>query len=369
MRKSILASFTVAALAALLLTGCEREIDMTGRPVEFSAEISDDLTDTRSFMPETRVVYGVEASGAQALDWLTGDRITIYCAQCKEKSSVYRVKEIAQGSTTDMNSYAGIEDAGVAGLCWGTGQHMFYAVYPCTDTDGSAATITGKDITGVIPATQSFTGITGTNAKTVAPDMKNMYMVSKAGPFTPSTSSVTLTFKPLSTALGFTITNKFEDTKSDMKVNSISLVSTGHALNGGFAVDMDQNGSYGRPKTTLASGTTAADNGTVTISFSTPVTIKYGETLNFTFFLNPGNDTEVNDLTFVINGTNAGNSKTFTRRAKLEDKDGHGVTFKTHQKTSISGLMVPEGVKWTINYNQILVTSWDNGIEDDLDME
>ncbi|MCQ2127630.1 MAG: hypothetical protein MJZ06_09390, partial [Bacteroidaceae bacterium] len=78
MRTSILASFTVAALAALLLTGCERKKDMTGRPVEFSAGISDGRPESG-----TRVVYGeITGTGTtQSLDWEIGDKLTIYCAQ------------------------------------------------------------------------------------------------------------------------------------------------------------------------------------------------------------------------------------------------------------------------------------------------
>ncbi|MCQ2127639.1 MAG: fimbrillin family protein, partial [Bacteroidaceae bacterium] len=327
----------------------------------------------------TRVVYGeITGTGtkSQSLDWEIGDKLTIYCAQCtKVQTDVESAKHVSDYVVTEVDpdetgsdSYAAIGNPGpdVEGLQWGDDvEHVFYAVYPKTS-------ISGRTITGTIPQIQSVKSVSETASKVAAPYMTSMYMVSKTVvPASKVGDDVTLVFQPLTTALEFTVTNKFDDTFSAMIVNSISLVSTGHALSGGFAVDMDQNGSYGRPKTTLASGTTVADDNTVTIDFGDdPVTVAYGKTLTFTFFLNPGNEEdEVNDLTFVINGTNAGNSETFTRRAKLEDKDGHGVTFKTHQKTRISGLMVPEGVKWTINYNQILVTSWDNGIEDDLDME
>ena len=390
MRTSIFASFTVAALAALLLTGCERAVNMTGKPVEFSAGISDGRSES-----ETRVVYG-EISGEgtskkQPLEWVVDDHITISCAQCESKTiSDYKVTGVT-GPDEDLKSYASIVNAETdgIGLRWGTGSHTFYAVYP--KADGTGTTINGKDINGVIPATQGFTEVSGTDDQIVAPDMNNMYMVSKAGTYEPDASPVTLVFKPLSTALEFTITNKFEDTESAMIVNSISLVSTGHALSGGFAVDMDDtNGGdgyhHGRPKTTLAGGTTAADNNTVTIDFGdAPVTVAYCKTLNFTFFLNPGNEDEVDDLTFVISGTNSFDNSPFTRRAKLEYKTGDGVTIPTHQKTRISGLMVPEGIGWIFDptvqsWNQSstgidpmpetdgtpFVTSWDTDIDDEL---
>ncbi|MCQ2127623.1 MAG: hypothetical protein MJZ06_09355 [Bacteroidaceae bacterium] len=395
MRKSVFATFTAAAAvaAALLLTGCERAVNMTGKPVEFSAGISDGRSESG-----TRVVYGeITGTGtkSQSLDWEIGDKLTIYCAQCtKVQTDVESAKHVSDYVVTEVDpdetgsdSYAAIGNPGpdVEGLQWGDDvEHVFYAVYPKTS-------ISGRTITGTIPQIQSVKSVSETASKVAAPYMTSMYMVSKTVvPASKVGDDVTLVFQPLTTALEFTVTNKFDDTFSAMIVNSISLVSTGHALSGGFAVDMDQNGSYGRPKTTLASGTTVADNNTVTIDFGEdPVTVAYGKTLNFTFFLNPGNDTEVDDLTFVINGSNAGNSETFTRRAKLENSSKVGIIIPTHQKTIISGLMVPEGVAWTVNYtptveqwnnggntpsnpeplvddSQPVVTSWDTDIDDEL---
>ncbi|MCQ2127620.1 MAG: fimbrillin family protein [Bacteroidaceae bacterium] len=373
MRTSILASFTVAALAALLLTGCERKKDMTGRPVEFSAEIYCSDPFSRSGLPQTRVAYGVESGTSQAINWMDGDMITIYCAKCDgKKSALYGVQDIEVASTDNMDSYAGIENAESdgEGLQWGTGQHTFYAVYPGVIT-GAGSTISGKDVTGSIPAIQTAGTISGTDNKTVSPDMKNMYMVSKAGTYEPDASPVTLIFQPLTTVLEFTVTNKFDDTGSAMNVSSISLISDHHALDGGFSVDMDQSGLYGRPKTTLAYGLAATGHNKVTLNFSPSVSIAHDRTLTFTFFLNPGNTADqVNDLTFEIKGTNAGTSAPFTRRAMLKDKDDHGVIFETHKKTRVTGIMVPEGVQWTVNYSDPIVAYWKTGIDDeDLQLE
>ena len=366
MSKSIFATFTaaVAVAAALLLTGCERAIDMAGKPVSFAAGISDGASG-----PKTRVAYGVETPGAQAIDWIEGDRITIYCAQCENKqSAVYKVQDITEATTGNMISYAGLANAESdgAGLRWGTGDHTFYAVYPGTDTDGATVTIQGKDITGSIPATQGFTGVTGTDAaKVVAPDMRNMYMTAKKEVSADNVDGdVELDFKPLTTVLEFTVTK--EDSEKTIDISSISLTSAAHALSGGFKVDMDVTGLYDspndRPKTELGleGGQTVADCNTVTINFgSNPVELKKDQSLTFTFFLNPGNATEVDDLTFEIKGTNAGTSEEFTRRAKLEKKDKSKVTFPTHKKTRITGIMVPEGIDW------LLVSI--NGVEERLD--
>ena len=367
MRKSIIATFTaaVAVAAALLLTGCERAIDMTGKPVSFAAGISDAGPFSRSGQPQTRVSYGRYASDntSQALDWQEGDHITIYCAQCENKqSAMYKVQDITEATTGNMVSYAGLANAESdgAGLRWGTGAHTFYAVYPQASATAPVTTIAVNVITGTIPASQGNKGVTGTDAKVVAPDMRNMYMTAKAGPYEPESDDVTLDFKPLTTVLEFTITNKFDDHKKDMVVQSVSLVSATHALNGSFSADLDDTGLYERPKTTLAGETTAADNNTVTINFGN-VTVAYGKTLNFTFFLNPGNEDEVDDLTFVIKGINSFDNSPFTRRAKLEYKTGDGVIIPTHKKTRISGLMVPEGIGWIFDPT---VQSWDQSSSD-----
>ena len=382
MRTRIFASFTVAALAALLLTGCERKKDMTGRAVEFSAGISDNSADTRSGQPGTRVVYGeITGTGtnSQSLDWEIGDKLTIYCAQCtKVQTDVESAKHVSDYVVTEvdpdetgLDSYAAIGNPGpdVEGLQWGDDvEHVFYAVYPKTS-------ISGRTVTGTIPQIQSVKSVSETASKVAAPYMTSMYMVSKTVvPASKVGDDVTLVFQPLTTALEFTVTNKFDDNKQNMVVKSVTLVSDSHVLNGGFKVDMDDtNGGagyhHGRPKTTLTlTGDIADADKTVTMDFGDGIAVPYEGTLTFTFFLNPGNATEVDDLTFEISGTNKCGDSPFTRRARLEDKNGTGVTFPTHQKTRIGGVMVPESIGWEIQ-GKLSVVPWTTDIEKDVTME
>lgn len=369
-------------MAALLLTGCERKKDMTGRPVEFSAGISDNSADTRSGQPGTRVVYGeITGTGtkSQSLDWEIGDKLTIYCAQCtKVQTDVESAKHVSDYVVTEVDpdetgsdSYAAIGNPGpdVEGLQWGDDvEHVFYAVYPKTS-------ISGRTITGTIPQIQSVKSVSETASKVAAPYMTSMYMVSKTVvPASKVGDDVTLVFQPLTTALEFTVTNKFDDNKENMVVKSVTLVSDSHVLNGGFKVDMDDtNGGagyhHGRPKTTLTlTGDIADADKTVTMDFGDGIAVPYEGTLTFTFFLNPGNATEVDDLTFEISGTNKCDDSPFTRRARLEDKDGKGVKFPTHQKTRIGGVMVPESIGWEIQ-GELSVVPWTTDIKKDVTME
>ena len=351
----------VFSAVAAVFAGCERMSMLSGTPVKFNAGVSVYRA------ASTKVTYGPADSPAssQPIEWEEDDLITIYCDECEDtKVAGYVVTEV-QPEGSESNSYASIDNANGNGLVWDEGEHMFYALYPGVNTTGVSATINKNDITGSIPATQTFGSVTGPDDKFVTPNMNYMFMTAKNSiEADESGTPVFLDFKPLSTALEFTITNGFEESEKAMKINSISLISAGHALSGGFAVDMDETGRYGRPKTTLSAAVADADK-KVTISFGdSPVEIAYGKTLNFTFFLNPGNATEVNDLTFEIKGINTNDDEPFTRRAKLEDKTGTGVTFHTHQKTRISGIMVPEAIAWEIE-GEITVTNWINETEQD----
>ena len=422
MRKSIFATFTaaVAVAAALLLTGCERAIDMTGRPVSFAAGISDGASG-----PKTRVAYGVETSGAQAIDWIEGDHITIYCEACEDKKiAMYEVQDVKKASAADMHSYAGLVNAESdgAGLRWGTGEHTFYAVYPSPEEDRSitigigpysdggtrssvAKSISNNIVTAAIPSRQKVIGsVTESDGIwTATPDLTNMLMTAKST-YSAETGipdgSVFLDFKPLTTVLEFTI--KKEDSDLVMDISSVSLTSEGHALSGRFKVDMDVNGKYtttgtwctegsGRPETTLASATPSEADRKVTINFGSPVKLAKEQSLTFTFFLNPGND--VDDLTFSISGTVGKDGETkesFNRKTALKKSDGTGVAFPTHQKTRISGLMLPDAIAWTVTYaptvqswnqsgtgidpmpetdGEPFVTSWDTEINEELTLE
>jgi len=347
----------------LSLSACDTLENLSGTNVSFNARVTD------SAFGKTKVAYGDAASAAtsQSILWNNGDLLTVYCGECIGLNVLdYRIS----GSATKASAYqqAKIEGVDSKNLAWGSGLHTFYALSPGVNTSGVSATINGNEITGTIPSIQAYTSITGTTAKVVEPDMKNMFLVAKTM-VSGASSSVSLDFQPLSTALEFTVTNKFDENQKAMRVNSVSLVSSAHALSGEFAVDMDaKGGRYNRPLTTLPVGIDMATSKTVSIQFSSPVNVGYEETLNFTFFLNPGNATEVNDLTLVIRGYMGDSAVEFTRSAHLETSTGSGITFETHKKTRISGLLVPETVAWDIN-GALSIVSWTSDINSNVSLE
>lgn len=356
-------SAALLAVAALFVLSCERISfqDLVGTEVNFSVSSS----------PRTKASYGSYVGtgsepSLQNIEWSTSDRIRVYCAQCSgDKYANYQVSTV-HPSGTASNSFAQISHLGTHGLLWGTGSHTFYAVHPDPSQISGASLNTSSAVCIINPDQRGTGTVTGTADKVVPPDMRYLWMSAK-NTLTelPDDGDVVLNFKPLTTVLEFTVENGFEDTNSAMNITAISLKSDEFYIAGSFNVNMDQDGRYTgdnkRPKTSIPTGLNRADCDSVYINFgSAPVSVAYGKTLTFTFFLNPGNAYDVDDLTFEIRGKNAGNNATFIRSCRLEDKDGLGIEFSSHKKTRITGLLVPEGVTWGIN-GQIVVSPWLDG--------
>ena len=380
MRKSIFATFTaaVAVAAALLLTGCERAIDMTGRPVSFSAVAMDYAAGTRSNLPDTRVIYGdITGTGTktQAIEWIKGDLITIHSPQCTriqsdgdKQTCEYIVTEV--GSDDASQAGIGLPYYIAEGLQWnGEGAYTFYALYPGMDTEGMTgnAIVAGEHvtITGTIPAVQGYGTITGETGKVVPPDMRNMYMAAKTDIDASKVGDdVELDFKPLTTAVELTVINQ---SKAQLELKSVSLTSASQALNGNFTADMDDITS-GYPSCLRTGGTVTDGDRTVAISFDNAITLAYDAddidkcgSLTFTFFLLPTQD--VDDLTFTF--TKSDDSRLSIR---LGYQDGTGIVFPQFKKTQIKGLLLPEGAQLFVRYDGSL-DSWTDGSEIPMTLE
>lgn len=374
----------------------------------------------------------------ERIDWQAGDLIRIYCGQVSEPSDKFADYRVTNDITAVGSiSKARIEGVGGAGLRWGEGAHTFYAVFPSPESGGAvtgigvspymsagvkssvATSINGATVTADLPALQAFIGgITETPSGSgnfiAAPDLKNMLMTAKNGPFTetpgiPEAPEVFLSFIPLSTAIKFTIEN---GTGSDLNLESVSLISGNYkanapALNGEFTVNLDNMSkpadvkpfddseftiSYLNeyPECTGTGDTGDLSLRTASIDFSGGtdgyLTIARGKTLTFTFFLVPTHHFE--DLTFKL--TKSDGSWMSTRLGYI---DGDGIFFPKFKKTTVTGLLVPEGAQWNVKYDsevlpwnangdggnvdlsypgsseRAFVTGWETGISSGIDLD
>ncbi len=398
--KKISLSITVLALTALALaTSCQKDSSaipfVPGDQVRFSVG---------SAGTGTKAVYsGAGTSTIERIDWQEGDQIRIYCAQVSEPECKYADYAVTKVSAKEAISEADIAVTEGEGLVWGEETHTFYGVYPSPEEAGSvtasisispynpvelkssvSTSISGATVQANLTDGQDIIGgITKSgSAWTAAPDLKNMLMTAKSADYSPATGipggTVFLRFTPLTTAIQFTITNS---TGAELDLTKVQLISGNGKtsaepiISGAFSVNMDATGiaagtvvqpftdsdfkiTYSRdyPECTAVktSSTDQDADRTLTISVGTgtaPLAMAVGETLTCTFFLIPIHD--FRDLTFKL--VKADGS---WMSARLGYTDGSGIFFPRHMKSTVTGLLVPEGAQWTVYYSPS-VTSWD----------
>ena len=428
--KTLRRPFAGAALCALALagalsvTGCRKQgiPASKGDGVLFSASVSGSESGTKTAYSGVRDKEKPEI--AESILWQTGDEIRIWCAECSEPTTEtyggadHWADYTVTPDETNKNKAKIATRTGTVGLRWSEAEsmptHYFYAVYPSPgislkDDTWSLGTIsTGTEkatpftFTGHIPASQAISGDLTTgkdpsdntkNLTVAAPDMKNLYMVSKAeakpvtetGTKAGEENSVFLNFRPLSTAIQFTIQNDMTAEGAMMQVDYVKIMSdpkTGTAknLSGAFVADLATEwktpttvtaptgsgiiGSYNNPYPSCTEGTTGMSPA-VSIDFKNTTActtgIARGDRLQFTFFLLPTQS--VDDLSFVIKRADDVILKT-----RLEMADGAKIPFPMHKKTYVKGILVPDGAVWTISFDPT-VTPWGSNDGDSADGE
>ena len=369
MRKNLFFSATAVVLSLLATAGCSKENTFgwnAGDNIQFGARTQSSVL--------TRAAYsGSFTTGTpvyERIDWEAGDKIRVLSDQtvnnAGDPTPYYDYTVQADGTADDRYSYTTIDNDNSATelaktLHWGSSSaHTFYGVYPTSGVTTATSTSPCGTFTGYISEDQTpasgYISKDGSGNYTLIPNLAQyMMMTAKHAGVTPSDyeklpydkSSLFLDFYPVTTAIQFTITNSMV---ADFDVKSIELESANYNLSGYFTVDLsDSSIDNGDPSghTAAATGTPAATK-TVSMTFSTGGTVKIanGKSLTFTFFINPGQGTSnVNDLVFRIT-----NQDGKIRSAKLADSSGD-ITFKTHHKTIISGMFLPEDIKWSLLYN------------------
>ena len=345
MRKVLTCAFF--AIALLAAAGCERENFLsTGSTIRFSA---------RSVSTGTKAEYSGEhynESGTdyERINWVTDDLIRISCDQASlpaDKFADYKVNSVVASTNRFSTGKISLSDPDETGLRWGTGDHVFFAVYPSPAAGGVTTSLESGVAAGTIPAAQPVASVTSDSGNyTAAPSLvKTMMMTSTAtwteAGYNPS-SDILLDFQPVTTAIEFTVVNS---TGSTLEVASVSLSSESHPLSGKFTCDI---ASFDCDFV----GTVASADKAATIDLSSSsIALAADKTLTFTFLLNPVED--LDDLVFTIT-----DKEGKIRSTKLEKADYSKVTFHKHIKTYVKGVFIPEGALWKVTL-QPMLDSWD----------
>ena len=305
MVKQMKLSFASLLGAVALMAGCtdddfgKRRPAVQGDEVHFGASAYFEQAPTRS----SRTEYGDIANGMVELRWVAGDKLDIACPQATagRRKAAYEVVTTSilpdNSATTADNSVATeLQKLGEYGIQWGEpGVHKFYATYPSsqsfTDAERGKIGLDGTGLNGYLPVGQNPVGkeVTDDGVTVLKPDMRYAFMVSDVASYDSSVEGgegVSLTFKPLVTALEFQvagpeISGSNTTAPEEITVTEVSLYSySGKDICGNFQYKFaDKTLTETNEETGYSRITMAMPDGGLTLTKSTK--------LDFTFFVLP----------------------------------------------------------------------------------
>lgn len=212
-------------MSSLLLVayGCQEEQETRPNPtpgqnVQFGVSINKGS--------QTRTVYGGKENNAFPIYWVQDDQVIVTSPECDRKTGTYSV-----AVDSEEQSYATeLKMVGDAGVQWGKEPKAnFYSIYPAAGVTANGTTFSGLEI----PLTQ-YSIVDGTSI--LKPDMNACFM-SAYTPGVNNGSAVNLGYKPLSTAIRFTLTGP--STATSVTIQNIQIAASPDVkLSGKFTVDL-----------------------------------------------------------------------------------------------------------------------------------
>ena len=208
MKKSLLYIF---AIVSVLFSCTDDKLEvaspLTGQEVKFSAKMN-------SNNHKARTIYGTESDTDVQVNWVHGDKITVFGTTCVVQQADYKVstKDEYENVVTDQNFASDLEKTGAVGIQWGSGPSDFYAIYPAVDeaveVNSGIVTINTsirqyqnnefKLVGNTWVGTPYIEGVEGNSM----PDAL-MYAVTPNVSSSDNNGEVDLNFKPFSTVLKF----------------------------------------------------------------------------------------------------------------------------------------------------------------------
>lgn len=358
MKKGIVTSVILAGLALLAMAACTREpFDELGGNGEIAFDASSTwLNDEGTRTEYSGLSYTISGDGTyERINWVQNtDLIRVYCKQAyidgsSNKYSDYKIA--SEPSEEAQKSVAQVAPASTDNtLRWGNGTHTFYALYPAPGTkwkydndkqvspDDAKISASGDNaiIEGSIPAEQ----VVKLNGTEYEPNMNYAYMY--AIKQVSAKRGVTLSFKPLVTAIQFTV--KAGDSGIAGKtLSGFKLKSNTVNLNGNFKATLTPSGGC----TIEDNGGSASDRKEVHVSIATDDRRQLSTSSAFKITLLT---LAVNDLTQLsVELSFTDNSK---RTLELKKKSGSSwewITVAKCCKAYINNLTVP-GTVWTYSF-------------------
>lgn len=239
--------FLMSALA-LLVCSCQEDegtsIQPTpGEEVKFGGRLD--------ASPMTRTIYGESDGTGFPIYWVNGDQVLVASPECANNNGIGSATYAISVENEQQNYATSMNKTGEAGVQWGDNATAnFYSIYPASDYTRFTQNLTSARLT--VTTQQNNTWNTEDN--TVSPDMSACFMYAKTENV-PSGDVVDLAYKPLSTAVRFTVRGPMSG--DPVTISYIRLYApTGVALSGTFNVDFTKTGSDGMPVVSAITGRT-----------------------------------------------------------------------------------------------------------------
>lgn len=271
-------------LSLLALVACNQE-NMPERPTptpgaEVKFGVSLNKTDV------TRTIYGEENNNAFPIYWVDGDKVLVTSPQCLNGRNTAQYK-VSVPPDKQQNYANSLDKIGATGVQWGQADKAdFYSVYPADN-----ASVQGTTFSLTMPNVQRDP-VQLDNKKAYA-DMNACFMgaVSKE---VANGSEVNLTYKPLSTAIRFTLRGPSAgvgQTNSEVTISKVVLKAD-KPIAGDFTVDMST------PEPTVKLGSNTYNEITLYAYYASTggyLTLKVGEQVELNAFVIPYEGLAVND--------------------------------------------------------------------------
>lgn len=378
--------FSILAVLALVLTGCQDDFGKNFKPAEVGDEIF--FGGTSGYEPDGRTVYGDKTSTGTEIMWYAGDTVRIYCAEANKVEGKsycdYTVNNVVpQGGNPsatehDNKKSSTLTTADAYGLQWGegadaAGTHYFYGVYPSPrmfaagSQEATNYNLNGNTLTAYLPSSQdpkAYVAAKDGNY-TIHPAMRYAYMTAYSSA-THTSNGVTMSFTPIVTALEISIVNNSIQTTTgvggvttteNISIENISgvRVSTtdGSPISGKFTADVQK-------KEVLS--VEGSDYVTVSVrdEKNYPITLAPNKKLTFTVFmvLKEGDDLSSLKVSLLVNGV----YKTATLNGNATG-GASGIIAEVNKKNFINN--VPLQLNKTANDNLSGLSKWMSQIKDD----
>lgn len=362
-----------------MLAGCvEENLDeiikvKDGDEIVFGARAGyeNNSPDTKTIYKGTTYVVGNKT--LEAVHWLPGDKVMIYCDQGNQTAH-YQVTATGTGNNTEAETSLEkmqLHGVGNNGIQWQNikeNDHTFYAVYPSPyqfstpnvdsgllEASNYQDRITGEgtQLNCYLPVSQAPSSIevkADGSGYIAHPNMDYAYMIAKqvvkANANGEVPAGVDLDFRPIVTALEVTMTfpenytyeedgtgNDIEVTYSPLTISNVRLETTdGDPLVGPFSLDL-ANYEFDDSEVTYPSVTIPQSNevrNTVGVQLyrdvdglPTPLTLQTGQKLTFTVFMLP---TDINNLKIYVD---------------LKSGSLKNLTIEAHKKQFLVNLVLP----------------------------